>query len=75
MMRAARKPLAHIVVGVAFEFERNALGQKRAETLSGRAGELEADGVVRQTGRAVLARDLAATASRPPCGARCGSAA
>ena len=57
---AAGESLAHVVVGVAFEFERDALGQKCAEALPGRAGELEADRVVGQAGRAVAPRDLAA---------------
>ena len=45
---AARESLADVIVGVAFELQRDALGQERAEALSGRAGEVEVDGVVRQ---------------------------
>ena len=49
--RAARESLADVVVGIAFQLERHALGQERAEALPGRAVELEADGVVRQARR------------------------
>src|SRR5262249_54863351 len=45
---AAGEAFADVVVGVAFELERDALGEKRAETLPGRAEELEVDRVVRQ---------------------------
>ena len=58
--RAAREALADVVVGVAFERQRDALRQERAEALSGRSVEVELDGVVRQARRAVLPRDLAA---------------
>ena len=57
---AAGEAFADVVVGLAFERERDALGEKRAEALSGRAGELNADRVVGQSGGAVAARDLAA---------------
>ena len=57
---AAGEAFADVIVGVAFEFERDALGQERAEALPGRAGELEVDRVVRQPCRAVPPRDLAA---------------
>ena len=56
---AAGESLADVIVGVAFEFQRHALGEKRAEALARRAGELEADGVVRQPRRAVPPRDFA----------------
>ena len=57
---SARESLADVVVGVAFQLERHALGQKRAEALAGRPVELEADGVVGQSRGAVPPRDLAA---------------
>ena len=57
---SAGESFADVVVGVAFEFERDAFGEERSEALSGRAGELEANGVVGQSGGAVAAGDLAA---------------
>ena len=45
---AAGKALADVVVAVTFQRERNALGQKRAEALSGATGELNANRVVGQ---------------------------
>ena len=72
---AAGEAFADVIVGVAFEFERDALGEEGAEALSGGAGELEADGVVGQTGGAVAARDFAARAWRRRCGGCCGWAA
>ena len=48
---AAGKSLAHVVVGFAFERQRDALGQERAEALSRAAVELDANGVVRQAPR------------------------
>ncbi len=56
---AAGKPLADIVVGVAIEFEGHAAREKRAEALSGGAGELRHDGVVRQAIVAVALGDFA----------------
>ena len=50
---AAGEALADVVVGVALELERHAVGEERAEALAGGAGELEADGVVGQTVAAV----------------------
>ncbi len=57
---AAGEALAEIVVGVAFELERDAVGNEGAEALAGRAAELEVDGAVRQSGRPVAAGDFAA---------------
>ena len=57
---AAGEALADVIVGVAFEFERDAVGEKRAEALAGGAGEVEVDGVVGQSGGAVAAGDFAA---------------
>src|SRR5579872_780040 len=57
---AAGKSLADVVVGVAFERERDALRQKCTQALSRRSGEMDADGIVRQTGRAIAAGDLTA---------------
>jgi hypothetical protein len=45
---AARQALADIVVGVADQVERDAMGEERTEGLAGRARELDRDGVVRQ---------------------------
>jgi len=56
---AAGEALAHVVVGVAFEFERDTSGEEGPETLAGRTGELALDRIVRQAGGAVLAGDLA----------------
>ena len=42
-MRAARESFADVIVRVAFERQRDALGEERAEALTGRAGELEAE--------------------------------
>ena len=49
----AREPLADIVVGLAFEFERDAVRKPGAETLSGGARELDMDRLVREPGMAV----------------------
>jgi len=57
---AARQALAHVVVGIAFEVERDAARQERAEALPCGPLEVESDGVVRQAVRAVPLRDLAA---------------
>ena len=57
---AAREALADVVVGVAFERQRHAVGQERAEALAGRAGEVNLDGVLGQARRAVAPGDLAA---------------
>src|SRR5439155_6929062 len=45
---AARASLAAVVVGVADEVERHALGEESAEALAGRAGKADVDGVVGQ---------------------------
>ena len=45
---AARQPLADVVVGVAFERQRDAARHERAEALPGRALEVQLDRVVRQ---------------------------
>ena len=57
---AAREAFADVVVGIAFELERDALGEERAEALAGRAGELEVDRVVRQAVCAPRFDDLVA---------------
>ena len=56
---AAGEALAAVVVGVAFQFERDAAGQEAAEALSGRAVEFEMDRPIGQAGMAVLAGDFA----------------
>ena len=45
---AAGKTLADVIVAVAFEFQRHALGQERAEALSRAAGKADVHGVVGQ---------------------------
>ena len=45
---SAGESLADIVVGVPTQFQRDAVGQKRPETLAGRTVEFDVDGVVRQ---------------------------
>ena len=57
---AAREALADVVVGVALEGERHPAGQEGPEALPGRAGEVDADGVVAQPLRAVARGDLRA---------------
>ncbi len=57
---AAGEAFADVIVGIAFEFEGDAVGEEGAEALAGGAGELEVDGVVGQAGRAVAAGDFAA---------------
>ena len=42
----AAEALAEVIVGVAFEFERHALGHERAEALAGAAVELELNRVL-----------------------------
>src|SRR5215469_1155831 len=56
----AGEALAEVVVGVAFELQRNARGNERAEALPGRAGELVVNGTIWQSSRPVTARDFAA---------------
>ena len=72
---AAGKSLADVIVGVAFELERDALREECAEALSGRAVEVEVDRVVRQTRGTVRRAISPLRASRRRCDARCGSAA
>ena len=55
----AGEALAAVIVGVAFQFERDAAGQEAAEALPGRAVEFEMNRVVRQAGVAVLLGDFA----------------
>src|SRR5204863_3134396 len=57
---AAAQALAQVVVGVSFQYQRDALGQEAPEALAGRPVELERDRVVRQAVVAVLLRDFAA---------------
>src|SRR5579875_602707 len=56
----ARESFADVIVGIAFKRQRDALGQERAKALSGASGEMNADRVVGQSGRAVASRDFAA---------------
>src|SRR5262249_9147962 len=56
---AAREALADVVVRLAFQFERHAAREPRAETLAGRADELHLHGVVRKPGVAVDFRNRA----------------
>src|SRR5579864_460351 len=55
---AARQSLAHIVVGVAFERECDALGEERTEALTRRTGKMDANRIVGESRRAVAARDF-----------------
>src|SRR5208337_1331489 len=48
---SAGRPLAEIVVGITFEFERDTAGHECAEALTGRAAELVLDGSVGQSCR------------------------
>src|SRR5580658_6980924 len=57
---APGQAFADVIVGLAFERERNAFRQERAQTLPSRAGELNLDRVVGQADRAVAACDLSA---------------
>src|SRR5205823_1865651 len=57
---AAGEAFADVIVGVAFQSERDAARHKGAETLTGRALEMQLDRVVGQPGRAVAASHLAA---------------
>ena len=56
---AARQALADIIVGLALQFERHAIGEKGAEALARRTLQLDMDRFVAQAGMAVAARDLA----------------
>ena len=55
----AGKPLPKIIVGLAFQFEGDALGEKRAETLAGRPVEAEADDIAGKPLGPVAASDFA----------------
>ncbi len=52
---AARQAFADVVIGFAHQVQRNAVRQKRAKALSGRAVALNVNGVVRQPLVAILA--------------------
>ena len=54
----AAEALAEVVVGVAFQFQRHAVGIERAKTLSGRTFKFQPDGVFRQAFRAVTLSDF-----------------
>ena len=54
---AAGEALAHIVVGVAFQHQSHARGEKRAEALTRAAVERDTDCFVRESGRSVFLRD------------------
>ena len=56
---AARQALADIIIGLAFELERHAMGDPGAEALARRALQLDVDRVVGKPGMAVLLRDHA----------------
>ena len=51
-------PLPNVVVGIAFELERNTPREKRAEALPRGARELAVDSAIRETGRTVFAGDF-----------------
>src|SRR5262249_50711233 len=51
---AAREALAAVVVGIAFERQRDPLRHERPEALAGRASELDPDGVFGQARGAVI---------------------
>ena len=55
---ATGQALAEVVVGVAFEAQRDAAGQEGSEALAGRAGEGDVDGPIRQPAAAVAPGDL-----------------
>ena len=57
---AAGKPLAHVIVGLAFQSQGDASGQEGAEALPRRARKLESDGVIGQARFPVAAGNLAA---------------
>ena len=50
---SAAQRLAQVIVGLALQFEADALGQERAEALSCRPFELDVDGLVGQSGLTV----------------------
>src|ERR1022692_2007646 len=55
---AAGKALTHIVVGLAFESDRDSVGQKCSQTLSGRAVQVDSECLVWKSVRAVAACHL-----------------
>src|SRR5262249_39634712 len=57
---ATREALADVIVSVALQHQRDALRYERAETLAGRALEMQLNRVLRETDRAEAARHLAA---------------
>src|SRR5207253_7188119 len=57
---ATREALAHVVVRIAFERQRNPLGEKCSEALASRTGEMKTDGVVGQSLRSIALCNLAA---------------
>ena len=69
---SAAQALAEVIVGVAFEFKRHALGHERAETLARAAGELKMNRVVGQTVRSPFFRDVAADDGADDAIERCG---
>ena len=71
----AGKAFAHVVVGVAFQFQGHALGQEGPEALAGRAVELEPNRVVGQGPRNRNAGQFRRSAWRRRFDARCGWAA
>src|SRR5439155_16839713 len=52
---ATRETLANVIVGIALQLQRDALGEKRPEALTGRAREL---GVNRAIGQQIIAPPL-----------------
>src|SRR6185312_17156760 len=57
---AAREALAGVVVGVAFEPQRDAAGYERPEALTGRPPQVDGDGVVGQAVGTPVPRDRGA---------------
>src|ERR1700693_841200 len=57
---ASGQPLADIVVGVPFKFDCHSVRQPRAQTLTGRAGYTNVNGVVPQTAGPPILRDAVA---------------
>src|SRR3954465_11588764 len=56
---STRQSLAEVIIGLAFQFERQSACGKGAEALAGGAVEPERDRVVRETHISVAGRDLA----------------
>ena len=54
----ARQALADVVVSLAGQFQRDALGQEGAKALAGGTLKLDLDGVIRQAGMTIAAGDL-----------------